>query len=31
VASMPKEAKDAITEALGRYLYPESEWDIVAE
>lgn len=31
VNSMPKEAKNAITETLGRYLYPESEWDIVAE
>jgi DNA-cytosine methyltransferase len=29
VNSMPKEAKQIITEALGRYLYPESEWDIV--
>jgi DNA-cytosine methyltransferase len=29
VNSMPKEAKQVITEALGRYLYPESEWDIV--
>jgi DNA-cytosine methyltransferase len=30
VNSMPKEAKQVITETLGRYLYPEEEWDIVA-
>lgn len=29
VASMPKEARAIITEALGRYLYPENEWDII--
>jgi len=29
VNSMPKEAKQIITDTLGRYLYPESEWDIV--
>ena len=29
VNSMPKEAKDEITKTLGRYLYPEKEWDII--
>ena len=31
VFSMPREAKEIITEALGRYLYPEKEWDVVDE
>jgi len=31
VFSMPREAKEIITEALGRYLYPENEWDVVDE
>ena len=29
VASMKKEDRDIITLALGRYLYPEDEWDII--
>lgn len=29
VNSMPKEAKEIITETLGRYLYPEDEWEII--
>jgi site-specific DNA-cytosine methylase len=31
VNSMSQDSKDEITEVLGRYLYPESERDIVAE